>query len=253
MSDEVRTALIVGGIVLAVLVIAALVAIPYLRRRRLQSRFGAEYDHLVSARGDRSEAEAELAERQKRHDKLELRPLPDESKDRYAAEWRLVQEHFVDEPAEATGEADQLITRVMADRGYPTKDFEQQAADLSVEHARTLNSYRTAHSLAGLVSRRSATTEDMRQAMVHYRTVFAELVEREIGRTGPFADPGDHDGALDETIRTDGRIEDPARNDGQFTETGGRVDDRAVGAEHHADEHPRPRDVDADQRVPRPR
>lgn len=223
MSTEALTALAVGAIVVAVLVIALLVAVPFLRRRRLQSQFGPEYDREVEALGSRRAAEEKLSDRQRRHDSLELHDLPAETKDRYADRWRTVQEHFVDAPERATGEADELITRVMADRGYPTQDFEQQAADLSVEHARTLNSYRTAHSLAVLVERRSATTEDMRQAMMHYRTVFAELIDREVGRTGAFAEPDSTNSA-----------------------------DRAV-REHQADEHARPRDIDADQRVPRPR
>jgi hypothetical protein len=162
-------------VIVVVAVVVALALLPALRRRRLRDKFGPEYDRTVTEAGSRKEAEAELAGREKRHADLELHDLSPQARDGYTRDWRVVQEHFVDEPEKSATEADSLITAVMAERGYPTENYEQQAADLSVEHAATLSHYREAH-LVVAGHRSGTSTEDLRLAMVHYRAVFEELI-----------------------------------------------------------------------------
>lgn len=168
-------------VVAALAVVVAVVALGYFvatqqRRHRLKERFGPEYERTVAEHDDRREAEQELLERERRHAELDIRPLPEESRDTYASRWTEVQERFVDAPGYAVTEADQLVTAVMAERGYPTEDFEQRLSDLSVGHAETLDHYRTAHEISGRAARKDASTEDLRQAMVHYRALFEELL-----------------------------------------------------------------------------
>lgn len=165
-------------IVLAVLVVAALVLVAAvaMRKRRseqLRESFGPEYDHVVEETGDRGAAERELSERRKRHDELEIVSLSDGVRARYAEEWKQVQAHFVDEPEAAVHDADQLVQRVMSDRGYPVADdFERRAADVSVDYPDVVENFREGHRLAG-----ESDTESLRQAMVHFRSLFAELLE----------------------------------------------------------------------------
>jgi hypothetical protein len=164
-------------IVIAIIVIAALAA-GYLlvRRRNLQQRFGPEYDRVVSEAGSRTEAEKELRARERRHAELDLRPLSPEARSNYLSEWEEVQALFLDNPEEAARTGDELVTRLVADRGYPTGDFDEQLAELSVEHAHTLDRYREAHDIVQRHGRGEASTEELRQALVHYRALFAELV-----------------------------------------------------------------------------
>jgi hypothetical protein len=167
-------------VVLALALVAALGWILYDRRRSeaLKSRFGPEYRRVVDEADDRRAAESELAARQRRVDKLDIRPLPEAERDRYSAEWKTVQAHFVDEPAAAISEADRLIGDVMEAQGYPVADFEQRAADVSVEHPGVVEHYRAAHAIAATEAEPDATTttEDLRQAMVHYRALFEDLL-----------------------------------------------------------------------------
>src|SRR5436309_4756550 len=133
------------AVLVIVLVIVALLAVGAVflsRRRALRSRFGPEYDRVVSQRDSRSEAERELRERERRHAKLELKELDPFSRQRYVAAWEEAQARFIDAPHQAVGEADQLVTRVMAERGYPTGDFDERVGYLSVDHAATLDHYR---------------------------------------------------------------------------------------------------------------
>ncbi|WP_405178119.1 hypothetical protein OG225_28595 [Nocardia sp. NBC_01377] len=167
--------LVVVIVVVVVLVGAAVLAPPYLRRKRLRDKFGPEYERAVEETEDRRAAERELAQRERRHDELELRDLTPERKEEFTAEWASVQERFVDEPADAVGAADKLVTNVMAERGYPTEGFDQQVADLSVEHAATLDHYRAAHAIAIEHADGKASTEDLRTALVHYRALFLDL------------------------------------------------------------------------------
>jgi len=173
-------------IVVIVVVLAALVVVARMqaRRRRLRERFGPEYERMVADADKPRTVEQELSARERRHAELPIRALTADARDRYAREWVVVQERFVDAPVEAVGDADRLLTTVMAERGYPTEKYEQQLADLSVEHARTLDHYRAAHDVNGRAMAGTATTEDLRQAMVHYRALFEELLQERVRPDG---------------------------------------------------------------------
>ena len=167
---------IVLVIVLLVIAVVAVLAMRAARRRKLQKTFGPEYDRAVADTGSRADAEKELREREKRHAELELKELSPESKARYSASWEEVQIQFVDNPEQAVSTADDLTTRLIAERGYPTGDYDDQVANLSVEHARTLGHYRDAHEISTRSKNGEASTEDLRQALVHYRALFADLL-----------------------------------------------------------------------------
>jgi hypothetical protein len=169
-------------IVLLVALVAAIAAAVwlYMRNRRteqLQSRFGPEYDRALSEHHDQRHAERELEQRAERVEHLNIRPLTTAERDRYADLWRSVQARFVDDPSGATDEADQLVGEVMATRGYPVGDFEQRAADISVHHPNVVEHYRAAHEIAVRNGRGDADTEQQRQALVHFRSLFEELLE----------------------------------------------------------------------------
>jgi len=171
-----------GGIV-AVLVIVIVVVIAALaatavraRRRRLQQQFGPEYDRVVTEQNSRLRAEAELTDRQRRVRKLDIKPLSQEASRRYSADWMTIQEQFVDSPQTAVREAYDLVTTVMTERGYPTDDDEQVMADLSVEHADTVNHFRAAQQITASAATGEAATEDLRQALIHYRALFSDLL-----------------------------------------------------------------------------
>ena len=166
------------AIVVVVIIVAALVAVGALaaRRRRLQQRFGPEYDRAVEGSDSRFKAEAELAEREKRVKGLDLRPIDPAARAGYLAQWTTIQQQFVDSPTDAVTAAQSLITSVMGDRGYPTEDVDQITADLSVDHAETLGRFRTAQEISGRAADGTASTEDLRQAMVHYRALFQDLL-----------------------------------------------------------------------------
>ncbi|MGW7410503.1 hypothetical protein ACWGI9_43750 [Streptomyces sp. NPDC054833] len=167
------------AIIIAIVVVLALaaVAVSLMRRRRhLRDRFGPEYERTVEGSDSRLAAERELRERERRHDALDIKPLPPVSRDRYTQDWSSVQQEFVDRPEDAVHDADRLVTSLMHDRGYPTEGFDQQMKDLSVEHGRTLEHYRAAHEVESLSSNHQATTEQLRGAMMHYRALFDELL-----------------------------------------------------------------------------
>ncbi|MEU4715934.1 hypothetical protein AB0F73_20095 [Micromonospora purpureochromogenes] len=175
-------------VVLVVLVVVALVAAAVVagRRRALRRRFGPEYDRVVAEQDSRGAAERELRDRERRHAELELTPLDPESRARYAAAWEELQVRFVDSPGETVGDADELVSRLIAERGYPTGDFSDQIAHLSVDHARTLTHYRDAHEIRVRNERGEASTEELRQAVVHYRALFADLLgEDPVGHRPP--------------------------------------------------------------------
>jgi hypothetical protein len=173
------TLTIVLIIVILVVIAAIVFGVRASRRKKLQSTFGPEYDRAVADTGSRTEAEKELRERERRHSELELKPLSPEAQAKYAADWEEVQIQFVDNPSEAVGTADELVTRLIAERGYPTRDYEDRLADLSVEHANTLQHYREAHEISERSRAGEASTEDLRQALVHYRALFADLLGTE--------------------------------------------------------------------------
>jgi hypothetical protein len=165
--------------VAAVLVLGALASV-FARRRRseaLQERFGPEYERSVADRGDQRAAERELAERERKREKLDIVPLSADARNRYAESWRTVQTRFVDDPSGAVVEADSLVTDVMRERGYPIDDFDQRAADISVDHPDVVENYRAAHDIYLTQEKGEAGTEDLRQSFVHYRALFEELLE----------------------------------------------------------------------------
>ncbi len=169
---------IVIGVIVAIVVLGVVLSALRTRRSRsLQDQFGREYDRAVDKAGGRREAERELAERQKRHDELELRPLSQDARERYVQQWQVTQGLFVDDPAGAVSKADELVQTVMRDRGYPVDDFEQRAADISVEHPDLVEKYRTANGIARASERGEASTEDLRHSVRHYRALFVELLE----------------------------------------------------------------------------
>src|SRR3954451_3839532 len=170
--------IVIVAIVVIALIVAAIVLMRQRRSQQLQEGFGPEYERTVEERGgDRREAEAELRERRQRRDQFEIRELEPAARDRYADRWRDAQRRFVDEPAPAVGEADALVMEVMRDRGYPVADeFDQRAADVSVDHPDVVEHYRAAHDISGRATAGEASTEDLRQAMVHFRALFVELV-----------------------------------------------------------------------------
>jgi hypothetical protein len=172
-------------IVLAVLVVLAVIGLLLAKQRRskgLREKFGPEYDRTLDDSGKKRDAERELKQRADRRNELDIRPLDPERRDAFAADWRATQEAFVDRPAEAVSDASRLVERVMQERGYPTEDFDQMSRDVSVDHAAVVEEYRSAHEISQLNERKEATTEQLRRAMVHYRSLFADLL-----------DAGDHD------------------------------------------------------------
>jgi hypothetical protein len=213
-------------IVVAVLVVLVLVALLAARMRKqaarreaLRARYGPEYDRAVQQAGSRRRAEEELEERAQQREQLQLRALDPEARRHYQAVWIQTQAEFVDSPVEAVDKADSLLTSVMRDRGYPTEGFEQQARLLSVDHSRTIDEYRQGHEIAGLARRGEATTEQLRRAMVHYRTLFTELVEHE----EPYPQRGDGTGAGGGTAPNSPPAAEQSAAEGQQAKGPGRV------------------------------
>ena len=171
-------------IVLAAVVVVILAVLAWFlerRRRRtteeLRQRFGSEYDRAVREHGSERKAEAKLADREERVEKLKLRDLDPMERERFSKQWESVQSRFVDSPKGAVAEADDLVSSLMKTRGYPVSDFDQRAADISVDHPRVVENYRSGHEIALRVGKNGATTEDLRTAMIHYRSLFVELVQ----------------------------------------------------------------------------
>lgn len=191
----------------AAVLIVGVVAWSTMKRRQtrqLQGQFGPEYDRTIEAADSKKAAEAELAARRERREQLEIRPLSSAARERYTSQWQTVQAQFVDNPGAAVASADQLIQSVMGERGYPVKDFETRAADISVDHPDVVENYRQGHRLAEKSSDGDGSTEDLRQAMRHYRALFDDLVEPD-----------------DDEPMTRGR-DDTAVSDGKAASTGDR-------------------------------
>jgi hypothetical protein len=179
LSTTQLTVIIALGTIAVGSIVAGIAAWIILRRRRtarLRAQFGAEYDRAVKEDGGRRHAEAGLNERTARVESLNIRPLAPGDRARFVESWSRIQARFVDGPGGAVTEADQLLRDVMSTRGYPVSDFEQRAADISVDHPLAMENYRTAHAIAVRQTQGQANTEDLRQAMIHYRTLFDELV-----------------------------------------------------------------------------
>ncbi len=172
--------LIIAAAAVVVLLVAAVAL--YMRKRRktsaeLRNRFGPEYQRAVQQHGSERKAEAKLTDRETRVEMLKLRDLDLTERERYLAEWKAVQARFVDYPKGAVTEADELVCSLMRTRGYPVADFDQRAADISVDHPLVVDNYRSAHTVALRLGRGEASTEDLRTAMIHYRSLFNELVQ----------------------------------------------------------------------------
>lgn len=170
-------------IALAALVLVLFVVLAAVARKRRQQRsgalreqFGPEYDRMVAQHGDQARAERELLARRERLHKLDIKPLSDAEADRFSTEWASVQQRFVDDPNGAVSEADRLVKEVMAARGYPLGSFDQRVADLSVDHANVVQHYRSARALARARESGEVATEELRQAMVHYRALFSDML-----------------------------------------------------------------------------
>ena len=171
--------------IVLVLVVALVIVIGaaiwmYTKKRKtatLRGQFGSEYERAVDETGDRSKAEKTLEARKERVEKLQIRPLEPRERDAFAERWRSAQAQFVDDPKGAIAEADRLVAEVMQARGYPVGEFEQRAADISVDHPQMVEHYRAAHGIAQRNGHGEVETEDLRQAIVHYRALFQDLLE----------------------------------------------------------------------------
>jgi Tfp pilus assembly protein PilX len=173
-------------IAIAVVVVIALIAMAVRQRRAtaLRERFGPEYDRAVEAREDRRAAEAELRDREKQRARLDIQPLPEGTRARFAQEWQDVQERFVDQPQEAVVTADRLLYSVMDARGYPVGDFDAQADLVSVDHSEVVEDYRFAHGICERAGTQQVSTEDLREALLHYRSLFSELLRADGDQEG---------------------------------------------------------------------
>ena len=174
-------------VIVAILAVALAVAAFLLwrerRSRQLREGFGPEYERTVEERGSRREAESDLLERRERREQLEIRELEPEARERYLERWRATQRRFVDEPITAVAEAEELVKDVMRGRGYPVdEDFDRRAADVSVDHPQLVENYRAANEISTRTTEGQVATEDLRQAMVHYRALFDDLLGADRGR-----------------------------------------------------------------------
>jgi hypothetical protein len=216
-------------VVIAIVVVIAIALVAMGARKRnsamLRNRFGPEYDRAVENRGDQRAAEAELRAREKQRAQFELTPLPEATRMRFADEWRDVQEHFIDEPAQSATAADILITRVMEARGYPMNDFDVRADLVSVDHPETVENYRFAHAVQERSLTQQASTEDLREALLRYRSLFDELLRPD----GNAADANGADG-------------DGADVNGAAKSTTGQAQPAGVGNRQGGPAVPDPRD-----------
>jgi hypothetical protein len=172
---------LIAGVVVVILAIVVAVAL-YVRKRKkttteLRDRFGPEYERAVQIHGSERRAEAKLMDREKRVEKLKIRDLDPTERERFSGQWNSVPSRFLDYPKGAVTEADELVSSLMQTRGYPVTDFDQRAADISVDHPRVVDNYRSAHEIALRLRKGEASTEDLRTAMIHYRSLFEELVQ----------------------------------------------------------------------------
>lgn len=176
-----------GAVILITAIVAIAVAmLMYFRTtksKQLKSHFGPEYDRLVQERGSVRRAEDELSHREKRVAKYPIRRLSQEECERFAGAWQTEQTRFVDDPRAAVARADELVRAAMQAQGYPVGNFDQAAADLSVDHPREVANYRAAHEIALRDADGKASTEDLRRAMQHYRSLFEDLLDRRVTTT----------------------------------------------------------------------
>ena len=180
---DINTVYMIVVVVLVIVAVGVILGVVYSQRKqrsqKLQEHFGPEYEHTVQTTGDEKKAQNELVERQKHVDALDIRPLTAPEHDHYLAAWAAVQSKFVDEPGQAIIDADQLIIEVMQLRAYPVSDFDQRAADISVNYPALVSNYRAAREIANKNKLQQASTEELRQAMIYYRSLFEELLATE--------------------------------------------------------------------------
>ena len=177
-----NTKYIVVAVVLVLVILGAILGLIFSRRqrsKRYSAKFGPEYGRTVKTMGGQKKAQTEMDERQKHVETLNIRPLSLGERERYLAEWKAVQTKFIDQPGQATVEADHLITEIMRVRNYPVSDFEQRAADISVNYPALVSNYRLAREIANKNEHHQADTEELRQALVYYRSLFDELLKAE--------------------------------------------------------------------------
>jgi hypothetical protein len=191
-------------VVLVVVVILVAVLMRQRRTANLRDRFGPEYDRTIDTADDKRGAEQELLDRARRREKLDIRPLPEAARARYADQWRGIQERFIDDPAGSVGAAHSLLDQVMAERGYPTKDFEEQADLVSVDHPQVVDNYRAAYGVYQRQRTGQASTEDLRDALVRYRSLFEDLLRPESGADSRAADSRAADSRRGDDYRTNG-------------------------------------------------
>lgn len=219
-------------IIIAIVVVLVVGAVAYLQKRSaaLKDRFGPEYERVVEERGDRRTAEAELRDRAKRHDALELHDLTPEARDAYADQWLAVQAGFVDDPTRTVAEADALVAQVMRDRGYPVDEWEERYEMVSVDHPELADNYRVAHAIH---ERRTGDTDvsldELREAFQRYRSLFDELLANGV-HAGTEADDVDIDEPVvadvdDDVIVDDDLRDDDLRDDEVVLDDSTRVDD----------------------------
>ena len=177
MDTRMLVPVVLIGVVAILLVTAAVMTLRRRKSEQLKQRFGTEYDRAVQEQGDPRRAETVLEERTKRVETFSLHSLSPADREAYAIEWSAVQRRFVDDPAAAVGSADRLVSRVMTDRGYPMSNFVQRTEDISVSYPTVVQNYRAAHDIHLKNEEGTATTEELRRAMVHYRSLFDELVQ----------------------------------------------------------------------------
>jgi hypothetical protein len=211
--------IVVAVIVVAVLVIGLMTA---LRRRRLQQRFGPEYDRLVGDRDSKLKAESELTRRARRVHRLDIQPLTDSARASYALRWARIQEQFVDTPADAVASSQTLVNAVMNELGYPADDQDQLLADLSVDHAAALDHYRAAESTSESAAAGAASTEDLRLAMINYSALFHDLI-------GEGADAGTGSAPAEPVHAIGAEDTPPEGSDVQLAEAHSEMDPAADG------------------------
>ena len=182
-SFSMNTTYLIVVVVIVLVVLVAVLAVVSSRRQRskgFQNKYGPEYDRTIQSAGTEKKAQAELDERRKHVETMSIRPLSISERERYQSEWKAIQAKFVDQPGQATVEADHLIMEVMKVRAYPVSDFEQRAADISVNYPAVVSNYRLAREIAIKNEQHSANTEELRQAFIYYRSLFDELLKEEI-------------------------------------------------------------------------
>jgi Tfp pilus assembly protein PilX len=228
-------------IIVIVLIVVALIlgSRAALRRRRLRERFGPEYERAVAEHDSQRKAEAALARRERRVRGLDIRPLSQAARAQYSSEWTAVQEQFVDAPQAAVTGAQTLVAAVMKDRGYPHQSYDQTLADLSVEHASALGHFRTAHEISQNAASGEASTEDLRQALIHYRALFTELLGQ------PSADADVRSAGPREEAAAAGNVAGPAPGELDERAIDGPDADLDLDPDRHPDPDPDP-DPDAD-------